>query len=127
MNDLCVCNSEGELSLINIEPNLILKSSNRVTSSRINSIAYVPSYQGRKSASTIRRSRKQEEELSNSVVIHSLLDIDSSDDEDDVGLAEEEINPSDDRFSWNDSNENLRPDEHDTREATIWLATQQGG
>jgi hypothetical protein len=127
LNDLCVCNSEGELSLINIEPNLILKTSNRVTSSRINSIAYVPSYQGRKSASTIRRSRKQEDQLSNSVVIHSLLDIDSSDDEDDDEENFSAIIPSDDRLSLDDSNENLRPDEHDTREATIWLATQQGG
>ena len=121
--------------MISIEPNLILKGSNRVSSSRINSIAYVPSYQGRKTASAIRRHRKQEDQLSNSVVIHSLLDIDSSDDDEVDEENFSAIIPADDRFSLNDSRENLRPDEqdsppstgHDTREATIWLATQQGG
>jgi hypothetical protein len=143
MNDLCVCNSEGDLSLISIEPPLTLKSSSRVTSSRINSVSFVPPYRARTSGSTVRRCQPTGTSRSRDDT-ESLLDIDSTDDEETGSLAmsSDELSvPDDDEHEHEhghddgddaesvSSSSNVRVDNEaqDTREATIWLGTEHGG
>ncbi|UJR34912.1 hypothetical protein I4U23_027690 [Adineta vaga] len=41
-NDLCLCNSEGDIYLINYQSELIVKSSNSIISSKINCISLIP-------------------------------------------------------------------------------------
>jgi hypothetical protein len=118
---------------MNIQSDVTLKSFNAITSSRINCVGYIPSNKVRKTGNTIKiRQDEHEHDLVNKPEsdtverprnIDSLLDIDSSD--------EEELN-NQDNFSLDDSSINsfeskINHEEQDTREATLWLGTQNGG
>jgi homogentisate 1,2-dioxygenase len=110
--------------LIDLQPDLQLKSSNTITSSKINCIGYIPSNQKRNISHTRKphhhhhhHPHKHEfiskEQTKN---LDSLLDIDSSDDD----LEQENISLS--QFSINSSEKNFSHEDEDT----IWLGTQNG-
>ena len=115
---------------MNIQSDITLKSSNTVTTSRINCIVYIPSNKIRKSGNTtkIRHDENQidlinkEEIITNnerSECIDSLLDTDSSDDDND--------NASLNNCSINSFESDLNNEELDTKDPTIWIGTQNGG
>jgi hypothetical protein len=122
-DDLCLCNSEGQICLLNIQSDVTLKSCSAITSSRINCIGYIPSNKVRKTGNTI-KIRHDEQKINNKQELNnyqrtegidSLLDIDSSDDDgENISLNNSSINSFDN-------------EEQDTREATIWIGTQNGG
>ncbi|CAF4326176.1 unnamed protein product, partial [Rotaria sp. Silwood2] len=157
LGDICICNSEGQVCLVNVQSDVTLKACNTVISSRINCVAYVPSHKGRRTGSSIKHhhhQQKQEEDeqqqnkhglvvkqepilVSNNsdvqTTVDSLLDIDSSDDEDTLTTINNE-----DIFSLNQSDQtilsqqcillesDINNEQQDTREATMWLGTDDG-
>lgn len=159
MADICICNSEGQVCLVNVQSDVTLKACNTVISSRINCVAYVPSHKGRRTGSSSKHrqhqniQKQQEDErhqrknelipkeetallLNNSDVqttVDSLLDIDSSDDEDTLTTINHE-----DIFSLNQSDQtipsqscillesDINHEQQDTTEATMWLGTDDG-
>ncbi|CAF3871802.1 unnamed protein product [Adineta steineri] len=161
LGDICICNSEGQVCLVNVQPNVTLKACNTVISSRINCVAYVPSHKGRRTGSSIkhrhhhhqhkqkhdvegeeRQEHKHEEIIpkqeTNSILktldvqptVESFFDIDSSDEEDTPT-----INNNDDFFSLDQTvpsqqcillESDLNNEQQDTREATMWLGTDDG-
>ncbi|CAF3358005.1 unnamed protein product [Rotaria sp. Silwood1] len=160
LGDICICNSEGQVCLVNVQSDVTLKACNTVISSRINCVAYVPSHKGRRTGSSIKHhhqnKQKQEEEdereqnkhefivkqepilISNNsdvqTTVDSLLDIDSSDDEDTLTTINNE-----DIFSLEQSDQtitssqpcillesDINNEQQDTREATMWLGTDDG-
>lgn len=128
-DDLWICNSEGEVILIDLESNLQMKCSNSVTSSRIHSIVYVPSFD----------ERKKKNPLRNESNVKSLFDFDSSDEEENLSqkYSDEDLTSLNhsEHLSMTNSDKSTfiqhqnHQDEHvfDTRESTIWLATQNDG
>ncbi|CAM2722468.1 unnamed protein product [Rotaria socialis] len=159
LGDICICNSEGQVCLVNVQSDVTLKACNTVISSRINCVAYVPSHKGRRTGSSSKHHqhqniKKQEEDeqqkhkhgftvkqepisISNDTdvqtTIDSLLDIDSSDDEDTLTAINHE-----DIFSLNQSDQtilsqqclllesDINNEQQDTTEATMWLGTDDG-
>ncbi len=124
-------------------------------SSRINCVAYVPSHKNRRTGSSIKNrhaQHKQEEEqrqqnknqfvnkqesisiLKNSDVqptVDSLLDIDSSDDDETSTMINNDDNCSFDQASISSQQcilleTDLNNEQQDTREATMWLGTDDG-
>jgi len=141
-DDLWICNSEGEVILVDLESNLQLKCSNSITSSRINSIIYVPSFDERKKKSSLRNETNKKEKHFNDedeTNVNSLFDFDSSDEEENLSqkYSDEDLtslNHSEHLFITNSDKSTFiqhqnHQDEHvfDTRESTIWLATQNDG
>ncbi|UJR10864.1 hypothetical protein I4U23_015051 [Adineta vaga] len=162
LGDICICNSEGQVCLVNVHPNVTIKACNTVISSRINCVAYIPSHKGRRTGSSIkhrhhqhkqkhpeeideeegeRQEHKHEEHLlkqeassllKNSDVptaVESFFDIDSSDEEDTPTINNEDI------FTLDSSTPSqqcilleseLNNEQQDTREATMWLGTDDG-
>jgi len=114
-NDLCLCNTEGEICLINLDSDVQLKSLNTITSSKINCISYIPANKNRKTTNSIKHRHHEHKHdfisKEQSKNIDSLLDIDSSDDDDQDSLS---IN----------SFENCL---NNQQEDTIWIGTQNGG
>jgi hypothetical protein len=118
-----------------------------VISSRITCVAYVPAHKGRRTGSSIKqRQHKQKEEEEELVIkqepilisnksdvqttVDSLLDIDSSDDDDTSTTINNE-----DPFSLDQTlssqqcillESELNNEQQDTREATMWLGTDDG-
>ncbi|CAF1243460.1 unnamed protein product [Adineta ricciae] len=71
LNEICLCNTEGEICLINYESDLTVKSLNSIATSKINCICYVPfNDMGDKSLL-----------LKTNLNSNESLDFDSSDDE----------------------------------------------
>ena len=124
-------------------------------SSRINCVAYVPSHKGRRTGSSLKhrhQQHKQEDEEQQSqnkhsvpakqeassiaknsdtpTTVDSLLDIDSSDEEDtSTTINNDEIFSMDQtiplqQYILLESDVNTEP--QDTREATMWLGTDDG-
>ena len=131
-----------------MEPELILKSCTTISSSSIDCLAYVPSNsQHRRSTAMSKDHRVHDEDKDPLVIerhphdyaekrnVHSLLDIDSSDDEDNTSSRF----PSDDLLSLHGSEprtstwtlrDNPLADEqqqYDTRQATMWISNCQRG
>jgi hypothetical protein len=112
--------------LINIESDVTVKYSNPITSSGINCIAYIPTNRIRGKSNSIKHVyhqakhdflRKQESNNSETIpTIDSLLDIDSSDDDED-------------NLSLNDSSidDHFNNEQQNVKEATIWLGTKNEG
>ncbi|CAF1262464.1 unnamed protein product [Rotaria magnacalcarata] len=134
-DDLCLCYTDGDIYLINIESNLTLKSANRIPSSGLNSIGYIPCNKGRQTTSIITKgyhqrkhnfiSQEQSNNYLKSIAIDSLLESDSSDDDDD------NINNRD-NLSLNDSSIDIvenhsNKEQQDTTQASMWIGTQNGG
>ena len=154
LGDICICNSEGQVCLVNVQSDVTLKACNTVISSRINCVAYVPSHKGRRTGSSIKHrphQHKQEEEekqknkhepvvkqepssIGNNsdaqTAVDSLLDIDSSDDEDAANtINNEEMFLLDQAMSSQQCillESDLNNEQQDTREATMWLGTDDG-
>jgi hypothetical protein len=133
-----------------------LKACNTVVSSRINCVAYVPSHKGRRTGSSLKHRHaeqkiKQDDERKQQVINDkrdsllatkksagpltgdSLLDIDSSDDEDTIHQQphddDDELFPFDGMTSNEQSillETDLSTEQQDTREATMWLGTDDG-
>jgi hypothetical protein len=99
--------------LLNIQSNIQLKSSNTITSSKINSIQYIPANKILKNLNLIKHINKDRvDSKEGRTSVDSLLDYNSSDDDDD----EQE------HLLLNDySMENNEEDD------TIWLGTENGG
>ena len=131
-----------------MEPELTLKSYTTISSSSLDCLAYVPSNSHqRRSTATSKEHRAHDEDKDPLVTgrhshdyaekrnVHSLLDIDSSDDEDNVSSRF----PSDDLLSLHGSEprtstwtlrDNPLADEqqqYDTRQATLWISNCQRG
>ncbi|CAF3382695.1 unnamed protein product [Rotaria sp. Silwood1] len=147
-DDLFLCYTDGDIYLINIESNATLKSSNKIPLSGINCIGYIPSNKTRRSSVNItkqeddhdhnhhhhhhhrghdKRNSVFQEQLntySKARTIDSLLEIDSSDDDD---VINNEENLSLNESSSNLSETNLNNEHSETRQATIWLGTRDGG
>ncbi|CAF1236085.1 unnamed protein product [Rotaria sordida] len=157
LGDICICNSEGQVCLVNVQSDVTLKACNTVISSRINCVAYVPPHKGRRTGSSIKqhqhKQKQQDDErqenkhgfivkqepisISNNsdvqTTVDSLLDIDSSDDEDTLTTINNE-----DIFSLDQSDQtissqqcillesDINNEQQDTREATMWLGTDDG-
>ncbi len=148
LGDICICNSEGQVCLINVQPNVTLKACNTVISSRINCVAYVPSHKNRRTGSSIKhrqQSHKPEEEqqrqehiqqelisdVPTTTTVDSLLDIDSSEDDDEAStMINNDETRSLDQTSISSQCILLETDfnneQQDTREATMWLGTDDG-
>lgn len=118
-----------------MESNIALKSCNTIPSTGLTCIAYVPSSKTRRTTNIVKQIRKQQEQkqeftskgdankFARTRTIDSLLEIDSSD---------EEENTSEENLSLNDSSINvsenhLHNEQQDTRQATVWLGTRNGG
>ncbi|CAF1140330.1 unnamed protein product [Adineta steineri] len=126
-NDVCLCNNEGEICLINIESDITVKSFNGITLSDIKCIAYIPSNKIRQKASSI-KSTNHERKTSyltkqpstnsdDTIPIDSLLDSDTSDD-DDIS--------HDDNLSLNTVEEDFINEQQISKDATLWLGTENG-
>ncbi|CAF1461333.1 unnamed protein product, partial [Adineta ricciae] len=159
LGDICICNSDGQVCLVNVQPNVTIKACNTVISSRINCVAYVPSHKGRRTGSSIkhrhhqhkqkhqeddegeRQEDKHEEHLlkqeagltmKNSDVpttVESFFDIDSSDDEDTSTINNEDVFSIDSTTPSQQCillESDLPNEQQDTREATMWLGTDDG-
>ena len=157
LGDICICNSEGQVCLVDVQTNVTLKACNTVISSRINCVAYVPSHKNRRSGSSIKnrspttkqideqqqqqQQQKQYQDMSkqesmvkvNDVppTVDSLLDIDSSDDEENTSTTiNNEESCSFDRTSSSSQcillETDINTEQQDTREATMWLGTDDG-
>jgi len=107
-NDLCLCNTEGEICLINIQSNIRLKSSSTITSSKINCIQYITSNKTPKKPHH-HRTKDEINSKEKRTSMDLLLDYDSSDDDEQENIY---------------LNENCFDNEE---EDTIWLGTDNGG
>jgi hypothetical protein len=130
-----------------------LKACNTVISSRINCVAYVPSHKNRRTGSSIknrpsRTKQEDDDEQKHSFVskeepislikttdvqttVDSLLDIDSSDDDETSTMINNDETCSLDQTSISSQqyillDNDFNNEQQDTREATMWLGTDDG-
>lgn len=131
-DDLCICNNEGEICLINIESNATLKYFHTIPSSGINCIGYIPSIKNRRITNMIQENDNQNKQniitkkrlnhFGRTTTIDSLLEINSSDEDE----FNNEDNSSLNDLSINISENHLNNEQIDTRQATVWLGTNNG-
>ncbi|CAF1189906.1 unnamed protein product, partial [Didymodactylos carnosus] len=141
--DVWVCNSDGfssQVCLVNLHPDFNLKACNTVCTSKITCVAFVPAHNPKRSGGSTKRKHHPHVKhvISGGGTLgatpESLLDIDSSDDDD--------LNHGDTSSIHTDRLDSLTHDifetstlpireeyipEQDTREATMWLGTEDGG
>ncbi len=116
-NDLCLCNTEGEICLLNIQSNIRLKSSSRITSSKINCIEYITANKNPTNTNLIIHVNKDRvDSKEGRLSVDLLLDYNSSDDD-------EQENFSLNDYSINSLESYLNNEEEDT----VWLGTENGG
>lgn len=111
-NEIYLCNNEGEMILINMQSSMEIKSSNRISSSKITSMEFVQSTKRLNSNHQIKLNENKPIQKS----VDSLFDYNSSDDE-----LQDQLSFYNYAYESFDNSLNNEQDE------TIWLGTDQGG